>query len=103
MKEKIKKASELNKKKRDEVEKLKKFTAEMLREPNLGLVVAQHFRGCVEEAKELMEPNLGLSHVILVWPIKTKETRKKKKKKKMSARNPEDCEEGSGELSFRGS
>ena len=86
------KSSELNKKKRDEVEKLKKFTVEMLREPNLGLVVAQHFRGCVEEAKELMEPNLGLSHVILVWPIKTKETRKKKKKKKMSAlgipRNP---------------
>ena len=45
------KSSELNKKKRDEVEKLKKFTVEMLREPNLGLVVAQHFRGCVEKQK----------------------------------------------------
>jgi len=54
-------------------------------------VVAQHFRGCVEEAKELMEPNLGLFHVILVWPIKTKERKKKKKKKKKNvrARNPE--------------
>jgi len=77
----------------------------MLREPNLGLVVAQHFRGCVEEAKELMEPNLGLSYVILVWPIKTKETREKKEEKKnVRARNPEessDCEEGSGALNFR--
>jgi len=49
-----------------------------------------------------MEPNLGLFHVILVWPIKTKERKKKKKKKKKNVREESrNCEEGSGALSFR--